>query len=185
MRYCARPRTKAASPSSTPPAAKNSSQNSSPTPRPEIYRRAIALETYMHRSWIRSPTRRYKEARRHAAGVGADGRRGFCADTSHTYGVWGRAEPASFVAAAPPHERCAGCARGIEYVGRWTEAYAPLETRVQLVTPNVRTQPTPAIPQPRGVEDAAPYGASAKRMYPHRGKHMRKRRKPPPTSRLP
>ena len=24
--------------------------------------------------------------------------------------------------------------------------------------PNVRTQPTPAIPQPRGVEDAAPYG---------------------------
>ena len=29
---------------------------------------------------------------------------------------------------------------------------------MQSVTPSIRTQPTPAISQPRGVEDAAPYG---------------------------
>ena len=29
---------------------------------------------------------------------------------------------------------------------------------VQSATPNVCNHPTPAIPQPRGVEDAAPYG---------------------------
>ena len=57
-----------------------------------------------------------------------------------------------------PHKWCAGCARGIAYVGRWREADAPWVTRVQSVTPNVSTHPTPAIPQPRGVEDAAPYG---------------------------
>ena len=31
---------------------------------------------------------------------------------------------------------CAGCARGIKYVGRWTEAGAPWETWVRLVTPD-------------------------------------------------
>ena len=35
---------------------------------------------------------------------------------------------------------------------------APWKTQVLLVTPNGRNQPTPAIPRPRGVEDAAPYG---------------------------
>ena len=35
---------------------------------------------------------------------------------------------------------------------------APYQTPSQSATPNVRTQPTPAIPQPRGVGDAAPYG---------------------------
>ena len=35
---------------------------------------------------------------------------------------------------------------------------APWVTRVRLVTPAIRTHPTPAIPRPRGVEDAAPYG---------------------------
>ena len=35
---------------------------------------------------------------------------------------------------------------------------APWETWVKSVTPNVCNQPTPAIPRPRGVEDAAPYG---------------------------
>ena len=38
------------------------------------------------------------------------------------------------------------------------EASALLETWVRLVTPNVCTQPTPAVTRPRGVEDAAPYG---------------------------
>ena len=35
---------------------------------------------------------------------------------------------------------------------------APYQTPSQSATPTIRTQPTPAIPQPRGVEDAAPYG---------------------------
>ena len=34
----------------------------------------------------------------------------------------------------------------------------PWETLVKSATPTIRTHPTPAIPQPRGVEDAAPYG---------------------------
>ena len=45
-------------------------------------------------------------------------------------------------------------------MGRWTSPDAPWETPPQSVTPNVCTQPTPAIPRPRGVEDAAPYGRS-------------------------
>ena len=53
---------------------------------------------------------------------------------------------------------CAGCARGIGYVRRRTEAVAPWVTWVQLVTPAIRTHPTPAAIQTRGVEDAAPYG---------------------------
>ena len=35
---------------------------------------------------------------------------------------------------------------------------APYQTPSQSATPTIRTQPTPAIPQPRGVGDAAPYG---------------------------
>ena len=35
---------------------------------------------------------------------------------------------------------------------------APWVTRVRLVTPDGCVHPTPAIPRPRGVEDAAPYG---------------------------
>ena len=53
---------------------------------------------------------------------------------------------------------CAGCARGIEYVGRWTEADAPEVTRVPSVTPDGCNHPTPAVTRTRGVEDAAPYG---------------------------
>ena len=55
-------------------------------------------------------------------------------------------------------KRCAGCARGIEYVGRWTPPSAPWKTPSQSATPTIRNQPTPAMPRPRGVEDAAPYG---------------------------
>ena len=43
-------------------------------------------------------------------------------------------------------------------MGWWTEADAPWETLALSATPNVRDQPTPAVIQPRGVEDAAPYG---------------------------
>ena len=57
-----------------------------------------------------------------------------------------------------PYQWCAGCAREIGCVGRWTEAGAPWVTWVQAVTLNVRNQPTPAVTLPRGVEDAAPYG---------------------------
>ena len=57
-----------------------------------------------------------------------------------------------------PYQWCAGCAREIAYVGWRTSPSAPWETRVKSVTPVIRNQPTPAIPQPRGVEDAAPYG---------------------------
>ena len=49
-------------------------------------------------------------------------------------------------------------------------------TRVKSVTLNVCVYPTPAIPRPRGVEDAAPYGVSAEQRYQYRGKQMRKRR---------
>ena len=35
---------------------------------------------------------------------------------------------------------------------------APYQTPSQSAPPNVRTQPTPAVTQTRGVEDAAPYG---------------------------
>ena len=35
---------------------------------------------------------------------------------------------------------------------------APWVTRMQSAAPAIRTHLTPAIPQPRGVEDAAPYG---------------------------
>ena len=55
-------------------------------------------------------------------------------------------------------KRCAGCALGIAYVGLWTEAGTPWETWVLSVTLNVCVYRTPAITQPRGVEDAAPYG---------------------------
>ena len=47
---------------------------------------------------------------------------------------------------------------GYDTLGWWTLPGAPWITRLQAVTPNVRTQPTPAVTQPRGVEDAAPYG---------------------------
>ena len=53
---------------------------------------------------------------------------------------------------------CAGCARGIGYVGWWTETDAPFSTWQISVKPNVRTHPAPAVPQARGVGDAAPYG---------------------------
>ena len=57
-----------------------------------------------------------------------------------------------------PPKWCAGCARGIEYVWKRTLPCAPLETLALSATPDIRTHPTPAIPQRRGVEDAAPYG---------------------------
>ena len=57
-----------------------------------------------------------------------------------------------------PRQRCAGCAREIAYVGQKTKANAPHQPPSQSATPTIRTHPTPAIPQPRGVEDAAPYG---------------------------
>ena len=69
-------------------------------------------------------------------GVGGDGRRRGCARMK-----W-----------------CAGGARGIGCVGRWTEAGAPWVTWVQSAMPNVCNQPTPAVARMRGVEDAAPYG---------------------------
>ena len=53
---------------------------------------------------------------------------------------------------------CAGCARGIAYVGLWTPPNAPHQPWVQSATPAIRNHPTPAIPRTRGVEDAAPYG---------------------------
>ncbi len=56
------------------------------------------------------------------------------------------------------YQWCAGCARGIGYVGRRTEAGEPYLMWVQAVTPSGCNQPAPATTQPRGVEDAAPYG---------------------------
>ena len=47
---------------------------------------------------------------------------------------------------------------GLHTLGGGREMGVPWVTRVPLVTPNVRTQPTPAVTRPRGVEDAAPYG---------------------------
>ena len=69
-------------------------------------------------------------------GVGGDGRRRGCARMK-----W-----------------CAGGAREIGCVGRWTEAGAPWVTWVQAVTPTIRNNRTTAVTQPRGVGDAAPYG---------------------------
>ena len=47
---------------------------------------------------------------------------------------------------------------GYDALGCGRKADAPWVTWVQSFTPNVRTQPTPAVTQTRGVEDAAPYG---------------------------
>ena len=55
-------------------------------------------------------------------------------------------------------QMCAGCARGIAYVGRWTEAGATWGTRVQSVTLAIRANVAPAITQPWCTEDGAPYG---------------------------
>ena len=41
---------------------------------------------------------------------------------------------------------------------RWTLPGAPYQTPSQSATPNVRYRSTAAVTQPRGVEDAAPYG---------------------------
>ena len=43
-------------------------------------------------------------------------------------------------------------------LGGGREAGAPWVTRVQSATPNSCNEPGPAVPRPRGVEDAAPYG---------------------------
>ena len=66
-----------------------------------------------------------------------------------------------------PPKRCAGCARDITYVGRWKLPCAPQETRVQSVTPAIRANVAPAIPQPRRTEDGAPYELAAKRTLRH------------------
>ena len=57
-----------------------------------------------------------------------------------------------------PPKWCAGCAREIAFVGRWTEVGAPEVTWVLSVRPNGCNHPNSAIPRTRGVEDAAPYG---------------------------
>ena len=45
---------------------------------------------------------------------------------------------------------CAGCARGIGYVERWTDAGAPWETRVQAVMPAIRNRSSAADKQRKG-----------------------------------
>ena len=47
---------------------------------------------------------------------------------------------------------------GLHTLGGGRKAGAPWVAWVLLVTPNNRTQPTSAVRQPRGVEDATPYG---------------------------
>ena len=90
-----------------------------------------------------------------------DGQRGFSAETFTIRRRGGLPRPPGVggrKTSVRPPKWCAGCARGIEYVWRRTLPCAPWETPSQSATPNVRNHPTPAIPQPRGVEDAAPYG---------------------------
>ena len=55
-------------------------------------------------------------------------------------------------------QMCAGCARGIAYVGWWTLPCAPWMTRVPLATLAIRANVAPAVTRPRRTEDGAPYG---------------------------
>ena len=57
-----------------------------------------------------------------------------------------------------PHNGARAVPAGLHTWGGGREAGASWETWAELAAPNVSTHPTPAIPQPRGVEDAAPYG---------------------------
>ena len=57
-----------------------------------------------------------------------------------------------------PHNGARAVPAGLHTWGGGREAGASWETWAELTAPNVSTHPTPAIPQPRGVEDAAPYG---------------------------
>ena len=57
-----------------------------------------------------------------------------------------------------PHKGARAVPAGLHTWGGGREAGASWETWAELAAPNVSTHPTPAIPQPRGVEDAAPYG---------------------------
>ena len=58
-----------------------------------------------------------------------------------------------------PYEMVRGlCPRDLDALGGGRKAGAPWETLALSATPDICTHPTPAIPQRRGVEDAAPYG---------------------------
>ena len=68
---------------------------------------------------------------------------------------------------------CAGCARWIGYVERWTDAGAPWETRVQAVMPNVRNRSTAADKQRkcgRGSGVARETGVILRPTAAHRGR---------------
>ena len=59
---------------------------------------------------------------------------------------------------APVQNGARAAPAGLHTWGGGCEAGAPWGTRLQAATPNGSANRTPAIPRPRGVEDAAPYG---------------------------
>ena len=63
---------------------------------------------------------------------------------------------------------------GLDALGGGREAGAPWVTRVLLVTLAIRANVAPAIPQRRGVEDAAPYGRLLNRTMRHMTQRVRK-----------
>ena len=82
-------------------------------------------------------------------------------------------------------QMCAGGARGIANVGRWTEAGAPWVTRVPSVTLAIRANVAPAVTQPWCTEDGAPYGQQRiERCGTQRNVYGKSYPNCPPTSRL-
>ena len=71
-------------------------------------------------------------------------------------------------------KRCAGCARGIEYVGRWTRGGCAVGNVVKIGHAERVRLTHPGNPANAGRRGRRPLRAGGKPRYQHRGKQMRK-----------